>query len=160
MRGALLIALAVASLGAYWHGDRVPAAAARGAVSAQAVAPLPAPEAVLPARRNQAPHAARSPAAASMAARIAATEAAVQQARRQGQGEQEVYRLRATQLPAAEVAALNQLDEAEAAWNRRVEDFRQRCAAQDDCSAAGFTPQEQAMLAHYKSAAGPRLVAD
>lgn len=102
-----------------------------------------------------------APAPGVMPARLAAIESAVQALRRQGADEQAVYRLRTTALPAATAAQLAEREQAETAWQRRVQTYRaerDRLAASGNAAADGdggalaqlraqrFAPDEQARL--------------
>ncbi len=97
-------------------------------------------------------HASRaSPAGAPAAASLAKVEAAVREARRKGKGEQEVHRLRATQLPAAQVEELARMEAAEVAWQLRLEALKAACAANIGCddARASFTPAELQRVTAY-----------
>lgn len=102
-----------------------------------------------------------APAPGVMPARLAAIESAVQELRRQGADEQAVYRLRTTALPAATAAQLAEREQAETAWQRRVQAYRaerDRLVASGNPAADGdggalaqlraqrFAPDEQARL--------------
>jgi predicted secreted protein len=105
-----------------------------------------------------------SPTPGFMPARLAAIESAVQALRRQGADEQAVYRLRTSALPAATAAQLAEREQAETAWQRRVQAYRaerDRLAASGNAAADGdasalatlaqlraqrFAPDEQARL--------------
>jgi predicted secreted protein len=83
---------------------------------------------------DAAPSADGDPAQAFMPARLAAVEAAVHKLRRQGADEQDVYRLRSAALPAATAAQLAEREQAEVAWQRRVQAYR---AERDRLAASG-----------------------
>jgi hypothetical protein len=78
-------------------------------------------------------------------------EAAVRDARRRGQGEQEVHRLRTASLPAAQVEALARMEAAEKSWRERLEALQAACAANIGCddARASFTPEELARATAY-----------
>lgn len=90
--------------------------------------------------------------AARHAMQAAAVEAQVRQYRARGGDEQAVYRLRAAQLPAADVAQLMAMEAAEAAWQR------QRATTPADCTVpcSGATP-EYVVSGAYRRDASPRL---
>lgn len=79
--------------------------------------------------------------------RAAAVEAEVQARRTRGEGEEAVYRTRATQLPAAEVAQLMAVEAAEAAWQRQLN------AGPTDSAAI----PDHVVASAYKRDASPRL---
>lgn len=94
----------------------------------------------------------RAGAEPSVPQQLHAVEAAVRAARQQGAGENEIHRLRASRLPAAQVEALVAMENAEAHWLRRVADLRERCAAGGACE-PGLTPEEQGRLRSYQAPA-------
>lgn len=148
MRLVLAIAAIAAIVIALWgDGGSRPPPAARAVFSpqpaaAQAIPPVPAP--------------ARA-AVAVAPLPLHAVEALVRQARINGQGENEVYRLRAAHLPAAQAAALSAMESAEAEWKRRLAALRAACAAHGaDCSserARHFSDEEVARLRSYEAPA-------
>lgn len=94
----------------------------------------------------------RTSAEPHMPRQLHAVETAVRAARLHGAGENEIHRLRASQLPAAQVEALVAMENAEAHWRRRVADLRERCAAGGACQ-PGLTPEEQGRLRSYQAPA-------
>lgn len=127
--------------------------------SAQAPAPQAAGDAPAtvqraPARQHTAPLAvARATAVPQATAPLHAVEAAVRAARLRGADENEIYRLRASQLPAAQVASLVAMEAAEASWSVRVAEFRRQCASGAGCATERFTPEERARLRSYEAPA-------
>lgn len=108
-----------------------------------ASAPVSAPPA---ASAAEAADAART-AAGRQVMRAASVEAEVQARRTRGEGEDAVYRARATQLPAADVAQLMAMEAAEAAWQRQLN------AAPAD---SGVAP-DHVVASAYRRDAAPRL---
>jgi hypothetical protein len=156
----VLAALGLAILGWRALAPAVPPAApapgaaslpAAGAVAAQPLRPVPA------AGRGaqQATAAAGSSSKPTDAGVATEVEAAVREARRSGKGEQEVHRLRATQLTAAQVEELARMEAAEAAWRQRLEALNAACAANLGCddARASFTPAELRRVAAYAAPA-------
>ncbi|MES2257390.1 MAG: lipase secretion chaperone [Pseudomonadota bacterium] len=104
-----------------------------------------------------------------MPMQLAALERTVHDMRRQGAGENEIYRLRAATVSADTAARLAEMEQAEAAWRKRVEAYRLEQEsvthapdAQGATSAANspsgqFTPEEQSRLAAYAKPATPQL---
>lgn len=135
---AALAALVVALLGS---GQAPEPAAASGAASTAQRTPAPVP----PAPVSEAGSAARPPAPPP----LYAVETAVRAARLRGAGENEIHRLRASALPAAQVASLVAMEAAEASWLDRVAQLRRQCASGAGCGAERFTPEERARLRSY-----------
>lgn len=140
---AALAALLVALLG----GAQAPAAEnARNTASlmphvaalALAAEPVPVPAAAMP------PIAAASHASAP----LYTVEAAVRAARQGGADENEIHRLRASQLPAAQLESLVAMEMAEASWLRRVAELRRQCGLGAACG-THLTPEEHARLRSY-----------
>lgn len=113
-------------------------------------APLapPAPAAVAGARRDAVvPAAADAPASPTALAQM---EAEVRTLRRQGADEQAVYRLRAQRANARVAAQLAEREQAEKAWQQRVQAYRAeraRVAGRDD----GMSGQRAATLAQLRA---------
>jgi hypothetical protein len=147
MRSGVLIGAAIAVLTARLvagNGDDPPAdpVAARAAGAAAALlegAAAASPPTAHPAVR---PSPVAGPAASvpahlpveraasgSQALRAASVEAEVQLRRARGEGEDAVYRARAAQLPAADVAHLMAAEAAEAEWQRQLASTPRDCAA-------------------------------
>lgn len=84
-------------------------------------------------------------------------ETLVRQARLNGQGENEAYRLRATHLPAAQAAALSAMESAHAEWLRRLAALKAACASHGaDCAAERlrlFSAEEMPRLRSYEAPA-------
>ena len=131
--------------------------------SAQAPAAMPAPAAAAPAPGSSA----RAPADAALAAHPApsratpalpvadalhAVESSVQAARQRGAGENEIHQLRASRLTAAQLEALIAMEAAEASWQRRVTELRERCGTREACGAS-LAPEERARWRSYAEAA-------
>lgn len=170
MRSGLLIGAAMAVLTARLvagSGDgpageppaTARAASAAAALLAGAAVSAPAPEraparAVVPAE-TPATGAAAMPAdrvaSGNQALHAAAVEAEVMARRAQGEGEDAVYRTRAAQLPAAELAQLMAAEAAEADWRRKLAATPSNCTA--DCEAA----PEHVLASAYRREAAPRL---
>ncbi|WP_371868235.1 hypothetical protein, partial [Pseudoduganella rivuli] len=90
-------------------------------------------------------------ASGSQALHAAAVEAEVMARRANGEGEDAVYRTRAAQLPAAELAQLMAAEAAEADWRRKLAATPSSCTA--DCEAA----PEHVTASAYRRDATPRL---
>ena len=134
---------AAAALGRAGPPPPPPAPVPAPAPPALAVQP---PTAGAPALRLAAPTA-PTPAYAS----VTSVETAVREARQSGKGEQEVHRLRAASLPAAQVEAISRMEAAETSWRRRVQAMQAACAAHIGCehARAGFTQEELARASAY-----------
>jgi hypothetical protein len=146
MRSGVLIGAAIAVLTARLvagNGDDAPAdpGATRAAGAAAALlegtvasppagrpAALPAPAAA-PAASVPAQLSAERAASGSQALRVASVEAEVQQRRARGESEDAIYRARAAQLPAADVAHLMAAEAAETEWQRQQASAPRECAA-------------------------------
>lgn len=92
------------------------------------------------------------------ALRLAKAQQAVDALRRRGAGEDQVQRLRALALPAADAARLAAMEQDERAWNGRVAAYL--AAPSQQAPEAGFTAGEQARLHAYTHPATPRLSQD
>ncbi|MES2128914.1 MAG: lipase secretion chaperone [Pseudomonadota bacterium] len=79
-------------------------------------------------------------------------EAKVGKLRAGGGNADEVYRVRAQALPAATVARLVEMEEAEVAWRRRVDAYHA-----DPGIVSTFTAQEKAQLELYAETQRPQL---
>ena len=79
----------------------------------------------------------------------------MREARRHGEGEQEVHRLRSAAMPAAQVEALARMEAAESSWRQRVEALQAACAANLGCddARASFTREELARTTAYAAPA-------
>lgn len=123
--------------------------------SAPAVAPAP-PEVGAGAMAGGAvaPSSARA-AAAAQAMQAASVEAEVRAQRARGGDEDAVYRIRAAQLPAADVARLMAMEAAEDAWRRQLASSPDGCAA--SCEAAA---PEHVVASAYRQEASPRLTVE
>ena len=131
--------------------------------SAQAPAAMPAPAATTPAPGGTAhtpsdPSLAAPPAAPSSTPALAganalhAVESSVQAARQRGAGDNEIHQLRASRLTAAQLEALISMEAAEASWQRRVTELRERCGTRETCGAS-LAPEERARWRSYAEAA-------
>jgi hypothetical protein len=159
MRATIAIA-AIGVAAAVWRVDldtvdrpAAPSAAAPATVSSD-IGAGPAPARTVPMAPRQAlPAPSRG---AASAPGLASVEAAVRAARRGGQDEQEVHRLRSAALPAAQVEAIARMEAAEAHWRRRIEALHSACASNVGCqeARASFTQEE---LAHASAYAAPTL---
>ncbi len=142
---------------------RPPSAGAGAAsiITSVPVAAAPAPE--LPATLP--PGSPASPAlAVRPAERLYETEQAVAAARARGADENEVYRLRAASLSAQTIAMLNEREQAERDWHRRIAIWRAEGARYQHDPAARqalqdrlFTKDEQTRLGAYTSSEAPQL---
>lgn len=171
MRSAILVGAALAVLTVRLLADNgrpeTPAPASARAASAAAAllaATVSAPAGAMPAAgmavpavpATRADGAASAPAlpervaAARRALHAASVEEAVRVLRRQGAGEDAIYRLRAARLPQADLAQLMASEAAEADWRRQL----------DACSAGNCEPAQQNRQGHvaaYQRAPLPTL---
>ncbi len=102
------------------------------------------------------------------AALATVTEAmeAVAAARARGAGEDEVYRIRAASLPARTIAMLDEREQAEKIWKRRVQVWHDANAALAPGDEAGrkrlreqlFNEEERALLQSAPQSGTPQLV--
>lgn len=122
----------------------------------------PAPNAA-PPQVDVAP--ARLPAAPRQhaGANLYTVELAVQQARARGAGENEAYRLRAAVLSAQTIALLTEREQAEMAWNQRVEAWHAERAILNLTETAAlrqrrFSPAEQTQLDAAAQSDAPKLI--
>lgn len=140
--------------------------------------PVPAlPPAGATAAARQAPAASDGavPATSPLPTALAEMERKVNALRRQGADEQEVYRLRVASVSADVAARLLEREQAEAAWQRRVQAYRAdsvRLTARNEDTAAHraamlarlraehFAPNELAHLEASESPSGPLLKQD
>lgn len=140
--------------------------------------PVPAlPPAGATAAARQAPAASEGtvPATSPLPTALAEMERKVNALRRQGADEQEVYRLRVASVSADVAARLLEREQAEAAWQRRVQAYRAdsvRLTARNEDTAAHraamlarlraehFAPNELAHLEASESPSGPLLKQD
>lgn len=93
-------------------------------------------------------------AAAAQAMQAASVEAEVRLRRARGDDEDAVYRLRAAQLPAADVARLMAMEAAEASWRRQL------AASPDGCATSCEATAEHVVASAYRHDAAPRLTVE
>jgi hypothetical protein len=97
---------------------------------------------------------------------VYAVESAVQKARREGAGENEVYRLRAVALSTQAIAVITEREEAEKRWQLRLAAWRAERAQLDPADSPAlqalrerrFSAGEQAWLDASEPVAAPQLI--
>ncbi len=158
---AVLAAALLALFNRGASGPQAPAIAMPVPLAHTPATPFPAPAVPVTPITPMAPVTQSSPPALS----LYEVEKQVHALRARGASDNEIYRVRAQALTARTVAELEEREQAEAAWLRRMDAFRaerERLGLVDDASLASlrarhFNQVEQARLAAYEKPAVPTL---
>ena len=119
---------------------------------AQASAPQAAPDYFSFVKAMPYTEAAPAPQVKALPPALLEVEAKVGKLRAGGASADDVYRVRAQALPAATVAQLTEMEQAEAAWRQRA-----AAAHADAGTLSTFTVQEKAQLEQYAETQRPQL---